>query len=313
MLMKQFKTLIFKRLPNGAHFEFFEWIDKALDSATVITTALGSLATDLKNCLAKEAACMAWVRKNEWTAMIQAADAELDRVLTGFSEFINSVRHATTDTSTVFAANRLFDMLKNYGRVTKKPYREQIGDVDAILTHLKGDYKANVEKIKGETWPPLIEGACAVLLLRLDLRDEELVKKPVEGFPVVRKGIETVWRQCETIIASSAVLGTSPAFEAFIDKANVEIDALNNNYSRPQLNLAHAEPAPIERQPYTGYPCTPVPEVLYVTEKETLRLELGKDFNISYKDNVEVGNATCILHGKGGYRGRRLVTFIIAR
>jgi hypothetical protein len=53
--------------------------------------------------------------------------------------------------------------------------------------------------------------------------------------------------------------------------------------------------------------------VLYVTEKETLRLELGKDFNISYKNNVEVGNATCILRGKGGFRGRRVVTFVIVR
>jgi hypothetical protein len=312
--MKHFKALIFSRLPNAAHFEFFEWIDKALDSsATVITTALGPLTTELKNWLSKESACMAWVRKNDWTAMIHAADAELDRALVGFSEFIRSVRHGAADTSTVFAANRLYTMLKNYGRVSRKPYREQIGDVNAILTHLKGDYKSNVETIKGETWPPLIEGACAMLATRLDLRDDALVKKPAERFPVVRKGIETVWRQCETVIASSAVLDASPAFEAFIDKANIEIDALNNNYSRSQLDIAHAEPAPIDRQPYTGYPCTPLPEVLYVTEKETLRLELGKDFNISYKNNVEVGNATCILRGKGGFRGRRLVTFIIAR
>jgi hypothetical protein len=312
--MKHFKVLIFSRLPNAAHFEFFEWIDKALDSsATIITAALGTLATELKNWLSKEAACMAWVRKNEWTAMIQAADAELARALVGFSEFVRSVRHGANDTSTVFAANTLSNMLKNYGRVIRKPYREQIGDVNAIVTHLKGDNKSNVETIKGEAWVPIIEGACEVLALRLNLRDDELVKKPAEGFRVVRKEIEMVWRQCEAIIASSAVLDASPAFEAFIDKANIEIDALNNNYSRPQLNFAHAEPAPIDRQPYTGYPCTPLPEVLYVTEKETLRLELGKDFNISYKNNVGVGNATCILRGKGGFRGRRVVTFIIAR
>jgi uncharacterized linocin/CFP29 family protein len=57
-----------------------------------------------------------------------------------------------------------------------------------------------------------------------------------------------------------------------------------------------------------------VPEVLFVTPKDgTLKLELGKDYNVSYKNNVNVGNATCIIHGKGAYKGRKMVTFIIAR
>jgi hypothetical protein len=58
---------------------------------------------------------------------------------------------------------------------------------------------------------------------------------------------------------------------------------------------------------------TPTPQALFVTPKGTVALELGKDYNLSFRDNTEVGNARCILTGKGAYRGAKTVTFIIAR
>ncbi|MDR1170629.1 MAG: hypothetical protein LBK97_07340 [Prevotellaceae bacterium] len=56
-----------------------------------------------------------------------------------------------------------------------------------------------------------------------------------------------------------------------------------------------------------------MPEVFYVTPKGTLKLVPGKDFNITCKNNVNAGNAECTIHGKGGYRGHKTVTFISAR
>jgi hypothetical protein len=44
---------------------------------------------------------------------------------------------------------------------------------------------------------------------------------------------------------------------------------------------------------------TPTPQALFVTPKGTVALELGKDYNLSFRDNTEVGNARCILLGKG--------------
>ncbi|MDR1270461.1 MAG: hypothetical protein LBK82_13145, partial [Planctomycetaceae bacterium] len=106
---------------------------------------------------------------------------------------------------------------------------------------------------------------------------------------------------------------TSPEFAELINKLNPEIEYLNKEFHRTKHNIAHAEPAPIKQQPYTGKPCTPVPEILYSTGKETLRLELGKDFNITYKNNINTGNAECTIHGKGKYKGHKTVTFIIAQ
>lgn len=37
------------------------------------------------------------------------------------------------------------------------------------------------------------------------------------------------------------------------------------------------------------------------------------DFSVTYRNNVNVGTATLILHGKGAYKGQKIVTFNIAR
>jgi hypothetical protein len=69
-----------------------------------------------------------------------------------------------------------------------------------------------------------------------------------------------------------------------------------------------------ERQGNTGQFVTPLPQGLYVTEREnTVKLKSGKDFNLTCKDNVNVGNAECTIHGKDPYRRTKTVTFIISR
>jgi hypothetical protein len=47
--------------------------------------------------------------------------------------------------------------------------------------------------------------------------------------------------------------------------------------------------------------------------KPTVKLWLGKDFSVTYKNNVKVGMAELTIHGKGDYKGQKSVTFNIAR
>jgi hypothetical protein len=102
----------------------------------------------------------------------------------------------------------------------------------------------------------------------------------------------------------------------------------------------------IPTQTYTGKPVTVVPRVYYrdvtpvTTEAEadetalrattqqlsvretphqlsvhatTHQLSLGKDFDVTYKNNIHVGTAELTIHGKGAYKGHFTVTFNIAR
>ncbi|MDR1222848.1 MAG: DUF6261 family protein [Tannerella sp.] len=310
--MKKFEVLIFSYLPNEAHFNFFDQATKEVGNAEVaVKTALGALPGELNAWFVKETACIKWYRKDPLTAAIADANNHLDQLVVGFSAQVNGARY-NPDPTVAAAGERLHIMLKSYGRIAAKPYEQETGAVKAILLHLNGDLSADVTATGLTTWPGEINEALATFISLMKQREAKTLLKPEDGFHVVRRGIEGVWHQIVTIVDAGAVLGQD-GFGALIDKLNPEIDYLNGEFHRVRHNIAAAEPAPIKQQAYTGQPCTPVPEVFYVTPQGTVKLELGRDFDVSYRKNVEVGNAQCILHGKGGYRGHKTVTFIIAR
>jgi hypothetical protein len=311
--MIKFTALAFKTLPNEAHYSFFERATREVSQAgySVIST-LGQLVPDLNDWFNKETACVEWYRKSALTAAIADADHQLDNALVGFAAQVNGARYNSVPEEAT-AAERLHIMLRSYGNVIRKPYLQEVGAVEAILVHLNGDLALDVQTVRLTQWIPEIQSALTTFVSLMQQREAQSLNKPEQGFPEVRRGIEDVWHSIVTLVDSGAALNTSVEFADLINKLNPEIEYLNKEFHRAKHDIAHAEPAPIKQQPYTGAPCTPLPEVLYPTEKETLRLELGKDFNITYKNNTNVGNAECTIHGKGKYKGHKTVTFIIAR
>ncbi|MDR1052627.1 MAG: DUF6261 family protein [Planctomycetaceae bacterium] len=311
--MIKFKALAFRPLPNEAHYQFFERATREVSQAgyTVIST-LGQLVTDLNDWFVKETACVEWYRQSALTAAIADANKRLVYALVGFAAQVNGACYNTA-TAEATAAERLQIMLRSYGKVISKPYLQKVGAVEAILVHLNGDLLQDVQIVRLAEWITAIQSALDNFVNLMEQRETQSLNKPQQGFLEVRRGIEAVWHSIVTRVDSGAVLNTSPDFAELINKLNPEIEYLNKEFHRAKHNIAHAQPAPINPQPYTGTPCTPVPTVLYPTDKEPLRLELGKDFNITYKNNTNAGNAECTIHGKGKYKGRKTVTFIIAR
>jgi hypothetical protein len=69
--------------------------------------------------------------------------------------------------------------------------------------------------------------------------------------------------------------------------------------SPARIDIRHAVTEPIPTQLYTGKVITPIPVAYY----EGVELAFAKDFNVTYKSNINVGEATVILHGKGKFTG----------
>jgi hypothetical protein len=312
--MKKFVNLWFWNLPNAAHFDFCEKVDFELARAgATVQTALAPLTPLFEAWLAKENALMIWVRKSELTAKIADADHRVDHLLGAISAQVRNAGYSD-EPAVLDAAQRLKIMLKNYGKVSHKPYNEEAGDVRAILEQLTGDYAPDAATVGLTGRTSDLQAAYNEFAALLDQRDARMIPKPEEPFPVVRRGIQDVYHQITTVVDSGSALNLSPEYAAFIDTLNPEIERLNNQFHHARHDIAGAQPAPIPPQAYAnGSPVNPTPQVLYVTPKETLTLELGKDYNLSYRDNREVGNAQCIIHGKGAYRGSKTVTFIITR
>ena len=309
--MIAFENLAMEYLPNDTHCGFFGDATERLAAAgSDVKNAVEPLDTELYRLYAIELANMDWLRKSELTGFIAAANRRLDRAVVGLSKQVGSARHSFLP-AVAEAANKIYNVLRNYGYVINKSYDREIVDVEVILRHLNGDCAAEAQTAGVVAWLPEIAAASAELAGFIVERDRKSLDKPELNFRETRSAVNKVWRQIVKIVNSGATLHFSGDFEAFINSLNPEIRRLNNEYHRVRINIAACEPEPVPQQPYTGYACTPVPEVFIVTKNGCVRLELGKDFTVSYKNNVNAGNATCIIRGKGAYKGKKIITFII--
>jgi hypothetical protein len=310
--MIKMNSALFNYYPNEAHFKFFDRVNAELArSGPAVLSAIGPLSEDFAVWFVRETACIAWYRKSELTALIADADHRLDHALVGMSAQVNAARYSA-DPSVSAAGEDLYIMLHSYGNVHRKPYLQEVGAVKAILAHLEGDLSAQAQAVQLDTWMKSVHIALDEFVTLFEQREAQTLEKPEQSFPEVRRGIEGVWHQIAVLVNSGAALNTSPDFAAFINTLNPEIAYLNGEFHRAKHDISSAEVSPIDVQDYTGEPRTPVPGVLYETSKGTVKLELGRDFNIAYKNNVNPGNAECIIRGKGGYKGSKTVTFIIS-
>jgi hypothetical protein len=104
-------------------------------------------------------------------------------------------------------------------------------------------------------------------------------------------------------------VNTEPEQSVLIDLFN-GVNDIRKKYSAlspAKINLADAVTEPLSTQIYTGKAITPIP-VMYYDGKE---LVFTVDFSLSYKNNVEVGEATVIMHGRGRLNGRHTRKFNI--
>jgi hypothetical protein len=63
----------------------------------------------------------------------------------------------------------------------------------------------------------------------------------------------------------------------------------------------------IPDQTFTGEQIIVIPQVRY----EDRMLVFATDFTVTYSNNIQRGNAELIVHGKGEFKGKKIVTFNI--
>jgi hypothetical protein len=321
----QLKTLIFRNLSNVAHYKFCSSVKKQIDeSPEVITGKLGGLIDEFDALVAEEKAISDWVYKSTLTAKIEEVDQVMGAALTALRATVRGMKTFSV-TSLADTATRVYTMLMKYGHVNAKPYEEQSRDVETILGQIGagGAYCDDVNVLKKTS--SIVGGHIVDLQKALNNfgkllaeRDAHSLLKPERTFSEVRRKIDPVYHKIALIINAGAVLGDSPAFVAFINALNPEIERLNIEHHRARKDLGvgdHTIIDPIETQYcQEGCPTTPVPTVHYREGyKPSVQLYLGRDFTVTYRNNCGTGMAEVTVTGKGKYRGSKTTTFIIAR
>ena len=314
--MKKTTSLLFRVLPNAAHFAFCVQVSELLaDADAAVLTALGDLPARFNAWLDKAWALMNWVRKSVLTEQIAAADRRIRRALVSLSTHVRVREYSHTPT-VVDAARRLRLMLKNYGVVYSKPYDEEEGDMRAIIDLLLGTYAADVALLELDACVAELQAALTEFQTHLGQRNAHSLDKPAETFKMVRRGLEAEYHKIVKKLDAGATLNVDPGFAACVDRLNPDIQHQNLTFHRVRKDIGaagHGMVEPIDVQPYTGKAVTPIPQVYCREEgKDDVALAFAKDFSVTYRYNVNVGMAYLTVHGKGAYRGRMTVSFNIA-
>jgi hypothetical protein len=317
MVKVKFKKLRFGRLPNGAHYFYCRKVSQEMASSPAsLVSSLGTLPAQFNAALAEEKKWMDWVDQTILTDEIENADKRMDHAYTAIRKQADAQRYNPSQTI-VEAAERIYTMLQKYGNVNRKAYEDQEGDILTILEQLQngGAYYTDAYTIGITTQIAELQSAFTLFQQLLKQRDQKSLFKPDKTFKEVRHELEGFYYSIVELIDAGAALNQTSAYATFINDLNPEIERLNEEFNRVKIDIAHAEPEPIPPQTYSGRPLTPSTfKVLYVTPHNgTIQLELGKDYNLTFKDNTNVGNAECTIHGKGTYKGHKTVTFIIVR
>ena len=292
-MKKLLHTLLFKLLPLVAHFRFFTRLKVLLTAAgDDLKTAIASLMPEFNAWLAKEDAVTDWVRRSAFTRKIAKADGEVDRLLVGINAIVQSGLHSSMS-AIKESAEHVYDMLKNYGNITRESYDVEAGDVAKLLEQFAGPYTQDVANLGIAMWVQQLQTAYNTFDSLLHQREAEQGEKPALMSAEVRKGIEGVYHQMANIINANATAGTSADFTAFIDILNPGIEHLNAEFHRALKDISapgRTLIAPIGTQTYTGFPVTPLSDVYYTPpvdddeddddkkkNKPTEKLFLGKD------------------------------------
>jgi hypothetical protein len=318
--MKKIKSIHFKFLRAGEHYEYLMLFKNRLDATPVVKAIVVAWYGDFVVLLDKEGALILAMKKSDYTVRIADADLRVDRCIVGMQSVIGAAMHHF-DPAVVEAAKSLYNRFHSFGSLTRKNYEEETGIVSLLIVDLKSsEYAPKVTLVGLTAWVAELDDAERAFELLMAQRGDEYDSKPQGSMSNVRHEIGEIYYRMTDRISAAALMSEQPAeIEAFISRLNVDIDYVNeHNYHHAKKHLSDPGACvieTIETQQYAGGKAiTPLPKAFYCEEgKQAVEIVFAKDYSVTYKNNTEVGMAEITLHGKGGYRGQKTTTFNIAR
>jgi hypothetical protein len=317
--MKKILTVHVKFFRAEEHCEFMIVTRDLIVKHPVVQTLITPLYSEFVILIGREEELINLMKKSDYTKRIAEGDHHIDRTLIGMRGIIVAALHHF-DPATVEAARSLLNRLEAFGSITRKAYEEETLDVNLLLGDLQSDEYAPKAAIVGLTpWIQELRTAETAFEQLLELRNTETARKPRGRIIDVRHEADAVYhRIADRIDAAATLADGSTTYDEFIAELNARITYFNSHahqHARRDISVGEAcVIEPLAVQLYTGRAVTPLPRAYYREEgKPTVELVFANDFTVTYKNNVDVGTADLILHGKGAYKGQKKTTFNISR
>jgi hypothetical protein len=291
-------------------------VTDTISLATPVTEALGEVAAakldvlsatngKFHNLLNKQYA-------SELTPQIQEKDQLRDAL---FSELKRTAKSGSMSSLPAIAASgkRIVALLAPFWNLDKKPIMSQTDEIEIFQKRYAADptYTADISNLGLASQLQRLFTANTDLFNLYDMRAHLLVD--VEGTPSATSiKNELVRDYDEFCLSLETILSVLPS--AALHGLFTEMNSVRRKYISKlptPLDAAHTSVAPIPSQVRTGRHLTPLPRVFVQAGGELHELVFAVDFTVTYRNNVEVGEAHLFVHGKGKYTGRYDTTFHI--
>jgi hypothetical protein len=292
---------------NEGHYGFMRVVLNLIAASAVVKNLVAALLATFEQLLDLEKVLVDAARKSKLTQLIKEADARTDRAINGIREAVAAgLRHY--DAAVVQAATELSIRLKPMGDIAQKAYEDELSTVNVLLGELQTTFAAQVSTLNLSGWVTELGAAIVAFEDLLQQRFVETAAKSPESISSIKKQLNTCYYSITDMVNAAATLDPA-AYQDFITLLNVQIEYFNehNTPNHAQQDISKADVETIQPQAYTGEPVVVLPVVRLGGKK----LAFSVDYTLTYRDNVKVGTAEVVIHGKGEFKGKRGIAFNI--
>jgi hypothetical protein len=281
-----------------------------------------ALIDTYQGALQEEVTIYKWIRKSEFTKKKEETDRQRNTVYIGMSGIVRA-NLKNFDPAVRDQALHVFNLLDNYGSLTRSGYDAETAAIDSISSRLESsDYQEAVIALGLSPWIQELNAVNSLFKTYVEDTTLEQIEKSDVAPKDARKKTDAALRGITDRITARINLDGPDYFAAFVKEFNVMTEHYNTvvreHYGRlhTRTDISPAEVTNVDTQQYTGKPVFVIPSLtLRVKEKDgtvkILEPVFSTDFTVAYQNNINPGTAKLIITGIGKYTGEIDTTFNI--
>lgn len=248
-------------------------------------------------------------RSSLFTERIKQANDICDATVDDIKRSIKAGNKSTV-ADKASAGEILKHFMKPFWNINRKPLPSQISMTGELLLRYTGDavLQQAAQTLSIDGLFTALAPQNTVLSNLYNRRLAEYAAETPSASGIKHTVVEDYNAVCSVILRA---VNIEPVQEALVAVFN-GADSIRRKYSAllpAKINIAGAVTEPLLSYEYTGKAITPIPVMYY----EGRELVFAVDFSVSYKNNVEVGEATVIMYGKGRFCGTHIRKFNIVK
>ncbi|MDR3261829.1 MAG: DUF6261 family protein [Tannerella sp.] len=288
-------------------------VSESLNEIVAVILLLGEngarIVNKLMNDLATMMSEMDHSHRSPLTEPIKEINKACDATINDIKRTVKAGEHSS-NTTRAAAGKSLGFALEGFWHLDKKPQITQIVVTNELLARYHNDQQLQADA--GTLGINDLFESLAAQNSQFDSIYRQRLTETANALPAastMRNTVAVGYDELCTLVVQTVNL--DPVDPALLEAFHA-LDSIRKKYAALQpakIDIALAVTDSIGDKKYTGEPITFIPVARY----DDKLLTLGTDFDLTFHNNVDVGESRIILHGKGRFTGQHERAFNIVR